>query len=157
MKTSSPSSSSKLLLHVRKVLLHLHLKNLISIICFLPRASMNTNEGLDFVDFDSKCLCGRRAMRFTSWMESNPGRRFWGCSNYRVESELKFVFVAQVEFAHVDYDLKLVLVAHLNLVLVAQVKSLHHLHSQLQTLLHLFHHFSHKLTCCALPAHICCT
>ncbi|KAK0576707.1 hypothetical protein LWI29_022190 [Acer saccharum] len=91
---------------------------------------------------------------FFSFDDSDP---FGSSSPFKVESELKFVFVAQVEFAHVDYDLKLVLVAHLNLVLVAQVKSLHHLHSQLQTLLHLFHHFSHKLTCCALPAHICCT
>ncbi|KAK1577794.1 hypothetical protein Q3G72_004815 [Acer saccharum] len=38
---------------------------------------------LDLGDLYPNCLCGRRARLCTSWTNANPGRRFWGCSNFR--------------------------------------------------------------------------
>ncbi|KAK4851415.1 hypothetical protein QYF36_014941 [Acer negundo] len=44
------------------------------------KANMND---LDLGDLYPNCLCGRRGMLCTSWTNANPGRRFWGCSNFR--------------------------------------------------------------------------
>ena len=41
------------------------------------------SDGVDLGDLYIVCACGRRAFVYTSWTDSNPGRRFWGCTNYR--------------------------------------------------------------------------
>ncbi|KAK1577581.1 hypothetical protein Q3G72_022964 [Acer saccharum] len=41
------------------------------------------SDGLDLGDVYPVCVCGRRAHIYTSCIDSNPGRRFWGCANYR--------------------------------------------------------------------------
>ncbi|KAK1577200.1 hypothetical protein Q3G72_019744 [Acer saccharum] len=40
------------------------------------------SDGLDLGDLYTKCLYGTSARRFTSWIDSNLGRRLWGCSRF---------------------------------------------------------------------------
>ena len=39
---------------------------------------------MDFEVDVPNCFCGRNVRCFTSWTDSNPGRRFLGCPNFRV-------------------------------------------------------------------------
>ncbi|KAK3189158.1 hypothetical protein Dsin_028719 [Dipteronia sinensis] len=41
------------------------------------------NDDTNVEDFNPKCLYGISTRRFTSWTDSNLGRRFWSCYNYR--------------------------------------------------------------------------
>ncbi|KAK4838837.1 hypothetical protein QYF36_016842 [Acer negundo] len=41
------------------------------------------NDETNVGDLNPKCFCGITARRFTSWTDSNSGRCFWGCYNYR--------------------------------------------------------------------------
>ena len=41
------------------------------------------SDGLDLGDVYPVYVCGKRAYIYTSWTDSNPRRRFWGCTNYR--------------------------------------------------------------------------
>ncbi|TXG59939.1 hypothetical protein EZV62_014512 [Acer yangbiense] len=45
---------------------------------------------LDLGDLNPKCLCGTSARRFTSWTNSNLGRRFWGFYNFRKDVNCGF-------------------------------------------------------------------
>ncbi|VFQ75377.1 unnamed protein product [Cuscuta campestris] len=40
--------------------------------------SSNNSHGMQF----ARCRCGEKVVLKTVWTESNPGRRFLGCSNY---------------------------------------------------------------------------
>ncbi|KAK3206901.1 hypothetical protein Dsin_020947 [Dipteronia sinensis] len=48
------------------------------------------SDGLDLGDLYPKCLSGTSVRRFTSWTYSNSRRRFWGCSNFRGDSNCGF-------------------------------------------------------------------
>ncbi|OMO62967.1 Zinc finger, GRF-type [Corchorus olitorius] len=37
------------------------------------------------------CYCDEKAPRWTSWTDENPGRRFYGCKNYKNERYCEFL------------------------------------------------------------------
>ncbi|KAL5577050.1 hypothetical protein UlMin_018749 [Ulmus minor] len=45
---------------------------------------------MDFEVDVPNCFCGRNLRCFTSWTDSNPGRRFLGCPNFRGEVKCGF-------------------------------------------------------------------
>ncbi|KAK1561157.1 hypothetical protein Q3G72_035038 [Acer saccharum] len=44
----------------------------------------------DVVDLYPNCFCGKRARRCTSWTNSNPGRRLFGCSKFQDDDNCGF-------------------------------------------------------------------
>ncbi|XP_062076278.1 uncharacterized protein LOC133781307 [Humulus lupulus] len=43
--------------------------------------------GISVDESRRKCACGTRVVIRTAWTRSNPGRRFYGCSNYSASEQ----------------------------------------------------------------------
>ncbi|KAG5550662.1 hypothetical protein RHGRI_015567 [Rhododendron griersonianum] len=51
--------------------------------------SISSDDGRDDPDFGIICFCGEPAPLTKSETQKNPGRRFFGCTNYKVSCRQK--------------------------------------------------------------------
>ncbi|KAI8555248.1 hypothetical protein RHMOL_Rhmol05G0160000 [Rhododendron molle] len=70
-------------------------------------SSSSYTTNLSQYDGDERCRCGQRVVMQTSLTVKNPGRRFLGCINYKIDPEtcprgLEYAKVMQVKKEELD-------------------------------------------------------